>query len=334
MRRGSLGAEGSRFALPAPSLLLFPLSLSLSLSLFQAPIVCVQVNDEVGRLAQRLDRLRTVHLAATADPALYSKAAAASVSQTPRSEPSSAAAPRAEADAGAAAASASATPCSAAPAPAAEESEAAARVRALADRWLPGAAHDEIRLSHTAISDAQVAALVVLLTRPDYQRFRDQVRYEPLFWTCLNGARAAFGLRSGALWWDICSKGCCDPPGKRANCDRRAAHAAYLKTVDRSLQVVALWLDGNELTDQQLTMLLRGLVSLGTLEQLHLSHNRLTKVSVHELLAVVLCNGAKHVRPSLLGDLLCFRSTALLPQHWCCLAAVELGLCARTALLG
>jgi hypothetical protein len=67
--------------------------------------------------------------------------------------------------------------------------------------------------------------------------------------------------------------------------------------LERLVQVVALSLEGNGMTDSQFVMLLRGLSGLGIIERVNLSNNKLTRTSVAVLLHAVVNGQAKQVFP-------------------------------------
>jgi hypothetical protein len=164
----------------------------------------MQLHDELDRLVRRLERLRLVHEAAQNDPQLKASIARHMARQ------------------------ASDQPC-----PASTPQRSKSR-RIAAQPWLPGIAYDEIKLSHTSVSNAQVAALVLLMTRPEY-----------------------------------------------------AEHKA---------RVQRLLLDGNDMMDKQVVMLLRGMHGLGQIKHLSVAHNKLTRTSVIILAQYAHQNATKHVR--------------------------------------
>jgi hypothetical protein len=112
------------------------------------PAVVVQVNDELERMIRRLERLRLVHLAAASDRA----ASAASVPAAAQAAPAAAPPPR----------------------PQCAVRMATGRKRL--EEWLPGMEADELKLSNTAVSSAQMAALVLLMTREEHAACSSQIR--------------------------------------------------------------------------------------------------------------------------------------------------------------
>jgi hypothetical protein len=113
----------------------------------------LQVHDELCRLLRRLERLRLVHEAAQHDPQLQATIAARAARQGAGHESGHAQTSR----------------------PASAPVRTLSR-RVVAKPWFPGIAFDEIKMSHTSVSNAQVAALVLLMTRPEHEKQRASVR--------------------------------------------------------------------------------------------------------------------------------------------------------------
>ena len=117
-----------------------------------------QVNDELERMIRRLERLRLVREAAARDKAAMEAADADEASQC------------------------AADPTRTPSARCRRHLAASTRARpstgqlALTEDWLPGMEHDELKLSNTAVSSAQMAALVLLMMRPEHAAHASQVR--------------------------------------------------------------------------------------------------------------------------------------------------------------
>ena len=129
-----------------------------------------QVRDELDRMLRRMERLRLVHSSATAASAANAATAAAA---RPGAAPA-AGAPRRR----------RARPLSG------ERGQGGATTVTSVDDWLPGMEPDEVKLSHTSVSSAQMAALVMLLTLPEHEERRGQIK-------CLS-LQVCISVRGGA----------------------------------------------------------------------------------------------------------------------------------------